>query len=57
MKPLIAVVGGSSCSTEEAEWAVAVGRLLADRGAVLVCGGYGGGMGAAARGANLYSGV
>ncbi len=57
MKPLIAVVGGSSCSTEEAEWAVTVGRLLAERGAVLVCGGYGGIMEAAARGAKQADGV
>ncbi len=57
MKPLIAVVGGSSCSTEEAEWAVAVGRLLAERGAVLVCGGYGGVMEASARGAKQAGGV
>src|SRR2546422_2732095 len=57
VKPLIAVVGGSSCSTEEAEWAVAVGRLLAERGAVLVCGGYGGVMEAAARGAKQAGGV
>jgi len=57
VKPLIAVVGGSSCSTEETEWAVAVGRLLAERGAVLVCGGYGGVMEAAARGAKQADGV
>ncbi len=57
MKPLIAVVGGSSCSTEEAEWAVVVGQLLAERGAVLVCGGYGGVMEAAARGAKQAGGV
>src|SRR5439155_15520869 len=36
---LIGVIGGSWCSTEEAEWAVVVGRLLAEQGAGLVCGG------------------
>ncbi|HEX9282194.1 MAG TPA: TIGR00725 family protein [Gemmatimonadales bacterium] len=55
--PLIAVVGGSTCSTEEAEWAAAVGRLLAERGAVLVCGGLGGVMEAAARGAKQGGGL
>lgn len=55
--PLIAVVGGSTCSTEEAEWATAVGRLLAERGAVLVCGGLGGVMEAAARGAKQGGGL
>jgi len=54
---LIAVVGGSTCSTEEAEWAAAVGRLLAERGAVLVCGGLGGVMEAAARGAKQGGGL
>jgi len=55
--PLIAVVGGSTCSTEEAEWAAAVGRLLATAGAVLLCGGLGGVMEAAARGARQAGGL
>jgi len=54
---LIAVVGGSTCSSEEAEWAAAVGRLVAERGAVLVCGGLGGVMEAAARGAKQAGGL
>lgn len=54
---LIAVVGGSSCSSEEAEWAETVGRLLAERGAVLLCGGLGGVMEAAARGAKQGGGL
>ncbi len=57
MKPLIAVVGGSECSAAEAEWAGAVGRMLAERGAVLLCGGYGGVMAAAARGAKAAGGL
>lgn len=54
---LIAVVGGSTCSSEEEQWAVAVGRLLGERGAVLLCGGLGGVMDAAARGARQAGGL
>ena len=50
-------VGGSSCSSEEAEWAATVGRLLAEHGAVLLCGGLGGVMEAAARGAQQAGGL
>jgi uncharacterized protein (TIGR00725 family) len=56
-RPLIAVVGGSMCSSEEAEWATTVGRLLAGGGAVLLCGGLGGVMEAAARGAKQVGGL
>jgi len=55
--PLVAVVGGSACTAQEAEWATAVGRLIADRGAVLLCGGLGGVMEAAARGAKAAGGL
>ncbi len=55
--PLIAVVGGSTCTAQEAEWARAVGRLLAQAGAVLVCGGLGGVMAAAAQGAHSAGGL
>lgn len=51
MRPLVAVIGGGSCSAQEAAWAGEVGRLLAQAGAVLLCGGLGGVMDAAARGA------
>jgi len=54
---LIAVVGGSTCSSEEEQWAAAVGRLLGERGAVLLCGGLGGVMDAAARGAKQAGGL
>jgi len=54
---LVGVIGGSWCSSEEEEWAVAVGRLLAERGAVLLCGGLGGVMEAAARGAQQGGGL
>ena len=51
LKPVVAVIGGSTCSDAEAAWAADVGRLLARAGAVVVCGGLGGVMEAAARGA------
>ncbi len=57
MKPLVAVVGGSTCTTEQAAWAAMVGRLLAEQGAVVVCGGLGGVMEAAARGAKAGQGL
>ena len=57
MKPLVAVIGGSSCSSEEAEWAVEVGRRLAQGGAMLLCGGLGGVMEAVARGAQEAGGL
>ncbi|MFB6129438.1 MAG: TIGR00725 family protein [Salinigranum sp.] len=47
----VSVIGGSSVSTAEADTAAAVGRVLARRGHVVVCGGLGGVMEAACRGA------
>jgi uncharacterized protein (TIGR00725 family) len=49
--PVVSVIGSASCSQEMADLAQAVGRGLAERGAVLVCGGRGGVMEAACRGA------
>jgi len=57
MRPIIAVIGGSTCSGEETVLAVETGRLLAERGAVLVCGGLSGVMEGAARGAQTNGGV
>jgi len=54
---LVAVIGSSSCSAEVAAWAETVGRLLAEHGAVLLCGGLGGVMEAAARGARQGGGL
>ena len=48
-KKFIAVIGGGQCSTQEAELAEAVGRELARRGVILVCGGLGGVMKAACK--------
>ena len=56
-KKFIAVIGGGQCTKEEAKLAEEVGRQLARRGAVLVCGGLGGIMGAACKGANLEGGT
>ena len=57
MKPIIAVIGGSTCTTEDAAVAEETGRLLAQRGAILVCGGLGGVMEAVARGAHTNGGT
>ncbi|MGD8966356.1 MAG: TIGR00725 family protein [Anaerolineae bacterium] len=55
--PLIGVVGGSKPTAEEASLAEAVGRRLAEEGAVLICGGRGGIMEAACRGAKGAAGL
>jgi uncharacterized protein (TIGR00725 family) len=49
--PYVAVIGPSEATPEEAARAEEVGRLLAGRDAVVVCGGLGGVMEAVARGA------
>jgi hypothetical protein len=57
MRPLVAVIGGSSPTADEASLAEDVGRALADAGVVLVCGGRGGVMEAACRGAKQAGGT
>jgi uncharacterized protein (TIGR00725 family) len=58
MKPLyISVIGGGSCASGESALAEQVGRLVAEAGAILVCGGLGGVMEAAARGARAAGGT
>jgi len=57
VRPLIGVIGGSSATTEEAALAEAVGRALAESGAALICGGRGGVMEAACRGAREVGGL
>lgn len=52
----VSVVGGSTVTESEAETARAVGRRLAERGHTVVCGGYGGVMEAACRGASEAGG-
>jgi uncharacterized protein (TIGR00725 family) len=53
----VAVIGPSEASDEEVTRAETVGRLLAEAGAVVVCGGLGGVMEAVARGAATASGI
>jgi len=53
----IAVIGGSQPSSEETKLAETVGRELAKQGAILICGGLGGVMEAACRGASSEGGV
>jgi len=53
---MISVIGGESCPPEVLAAAEAVGRELAKRGATLVCGGRGGVMEAACRGARSAGG-
>ncbi len=56
-RPVVSVIGAATCSPEQARIAEAVGRGLAERGAVLVCGGRGGVMEAACRGAQEAGGL
>ena len=51
MKPMLAVIGPANCTEHQGELAERVGILIAERGAFLVCGGRGGVMEAACRGA------
>jgi hypothetical protein len=56
-RPYVAVVGPGEASPDELEAAETVGRGLADGGAILVCGGLGGVMAAASRGAASAGGL
>ncbi len=56
-RPYIAVVGGSEPSVAAAQAAEAVGRGLAQHGAVIICGGRGGVMEAVCRGAQEAGGT
>ena len=53
----IGVIGGGGCSEEVYKLAEEVGERIAEAGAVLVCGGLGGVMEAAAKGAKKQGGV
>jgi uncharacterized protein (TIGR00725 family) len=58
MKPLyLSVIGAGHCGAAELELAEQLGRLVAQEGATLVCGGLGGVMEAAARGAKAAGGT
>ena len=56
-KRIVAVIGGRQPSSEEAKLAEQVGRELARQGAILVCGGLGGVMEAACKGASSEGGM
>ncbi len=56
-RPFVAVVGSGSADTELEVVAEEVGRRLAEGGAVVVCGGLGGVMAAACRGASTAGGT
>ena len=56
-RPYVAVVGPSNATSEQTRAAEAIGRGLADGGAILVCGGLGGVMEAACHGACAAAGV
>ncbi len=53
----VSVVGGSNPDPETVALAVEVGKVVAEKGAVLICGGLGGVMEAAARGAKEKGGL
>lgn len=53
----VSVIGGGDAPPDEREQAQRVGRLLAEGGAVVVCGGLGGAMAAACEGAHEAGGV
>lgn len=56
-KPVIAVVGAGKCSKKLRDMAEEVGRIVAENGGVIVCGGLGGIMEGAAKGAKEAGGV
>jgi uncharacterized protein (TIGR00725 family) len=55
--PVVSVIGAGVSTPEQSQLAEEVGRLLAEKGVVLLCGGRGGVMEAACRGAQLAGGV
>jgi uncharacterized protein (TIGR00725 family) len=56
-KPVIAVIGASKCSKKLRDMAAQVGKYVAEKGGVIICGGMGGVMEGAARGAREGGGV
>jgi uncharacterized protein (TIGR00725 family) len=54
---MIAIIGAGKANNELLSIAEQTGRLIADRSAVLVCGGLGGVMEAAAKGAKSAGGI
>lgn len=56
-KPVIAVIGAGKCSKKLRDMAFEVGKYVAEKGGVIVCGGMGGIMEGAARGAREAGGT
>ncbi len=56
-KPIIAVIGASKCSKKLRDMAAVVGKYVAENDGILVCGGMGGIMEGAARGAKEAGGT
>jgi uncharacterized protein (TIGR00725 family) len=53
----VAVIGGQQCTPEEERTAYDLGNLLAKNGAIIICGGLGGVMEAACKGAKAAGGT
>ena len=56
-QPIIGVIGSGQCESSIYQLALEVGEEIAKRGAILICGGLGGVMEAAAKGASLAGGI
>ena len=56
-KPVVAIIGAGKCSRKLRDMAAEAGKYIAEHGGVVVCGGMGGVMEGAARGAQEGGGV
>jgi len=57
MKKIVGIIGGRKVSKEILKIAEKVGKLIAEKDALLICGGLGGVMEAAAKGAKIAGGI
>jgi uncharacterized protein (TIGR00725 family) len=56
-KKIIGIIGGSECSPDVAEMSMRVGRRVAEKGGIVICGGLGGVMEACCKGAKEAGGM